>query len=81
MFDNLKKLQQLREVKKALENERAESSKQGVKVTINGKMEVEEIRLNPDLDLPQQEELLRDCVNEAVRKMQMIVAQKMMKMQ
>jgi len=80
MFDNLKKFQQLKEVKKALEKERIDLEKQGVKVSMNGKMEIEEIKLNPELDLTQQEVAVKDCINEAVKKLQMILAQKMMQM-
>ena len=44
-------------------------------------MEVEELRLNPALDQQTQEKILKECINDAVKKIQMIVAQQMMKMQ
>lgn len=81
MFDNLKKLQQLKEIKDSLEKERIEIEKEGIKVIVNGKMEIEEIKLNPGLSQEEQERILKDCINEAVGKIQMIVAQKMMQMQ
>ena len=81
MFDNLKKIQQLREIKDSLEKEKIEMEKEGTKVIINGKMEVEELKLNPNLSQEDQEKVIKDCLNEAVKKIQMIVAQKMMQLQ
>ena len=80
MFENLKKLKQLKELKDSLEKEKIEVEKEGIKVVFNGKMEIEEIKLNPQLDQNQQEKILKDCLNEAVGKIQMIVAQKMSQM-
>ncbi len=80
MFDNLKKLQQFKEIKDSLEKEKIEIEKEGIKIVVNGKMEIEEIKLNPELDQNQQERAIKDCINEAVKKIQTIVAQKMMQM-
>lgn len=80
MFDNLKKIQQLKKIKDSLEKEKIEIEKEGIKVIVNGKMEVEEIKLNPDLSQEEQERAIKDCINEAVKKIQMMVAQKMMQM-
>ncbi len=80
MFDNLKKIQQLKKIKDSLEKEKIEVEKEGIKVIVNGKMEVEEIKLNPDLNQEEQERAIKDCINEAVKKIQMMVAQKMMQM-
>jgi len=77
MFDQLKQLAQLKSLKEKLEKERAESEKDGVKVVVNGKMEIEEVRLNPNLDLQSQEKAVKDCVNDAIKKVQMSAAQKM----
>ena len=80
MFDNLKKIQQLKKIKDSLEKEKIEIEKEGIKVIVNFKMEVEEIKLNPDLSQEEQERAIKDCINEAVKKIQMMVAQKMMQM-
>ena len=80
MFDNLKKIQQLKKIKDSLEKEKIEIEKEGIKVIVNGKMEVEEIKLNPDLSQEEQERAIKNCINEAVKKIQMMVAQKMMQM-
>lgn len=77
MFDKLKQLKQLKDMQNALGKEKLDVEKDGVKVTINGKMEVESVSLNAELELQRQERLVKDCLNDAVRKMQMRVAQKM----
>ncbi len=80
MFDNLKKLQQLKAIKNSLEKEKIVTENQGTKVIMNGKMEIEEIQLNSELNKEEQEKVLKDCINEAMKKIQMIMAQKMMQM-
>ena len=77
MFDKIKQAKQLLELQAQLKKEKVESEKNGVKVVINGKLEVEEIILNPSLDVKKQEELVKDCFNDVVKKMQMKLAQKM----
>ena len=81
MFDQLKQLQQLREMKNALEKESKEVEQEGVKVLVNGKMEIEGIKLNPELSVERQEELVKACFNQAIKEIQKEVAQKMMSMQ
>jgi len=80
MFDKLKQLNDLKKIQGQLENEEAEFEKNGVKVIINGKMQIKEISLNEELNKEEQEETIKDCVNEAMKKMQMAAAQKMFKM-
>ncbi len=70
MFDQLKQLAQLKKIKDALEKEKKEIEKEGVKVVVNGKMEVEEIKLNYDLPLEKQERVLKECLNEAFKEIQ-----------
>jgi DNA-binding protein YbaB len=81
MFDQLKQLQQLKELKDALEQERKEVEQEGVKVLVNGKMEIEGVKLNPELSVDRQEELVKVCFNEAIREIQKTATQKMMSMQ
>jgi DNA-binding protein YbaB len=80
MFDQLKQLKQLKDLQDQLKKEKIEMEKNGVKVVINGKMEIEELTLNPDLDINQQQRILKDCINDAMHKVQMSMAQKMSKM-
>lgn len=81
MFEKIKQLKQLKDLKDSLEKEKFEIEKNGTKITMNGKMEIEEIKLNPVLAKDEQEAVLRDCLNEVMRKIQMMAAQKMMQMQ
>jgi len=80
MFDKLKQLQQLKELRDSVAQEKEEVERKGIKVIINGKMEIEEIHLNSDLSKEEQEEVLKECVNEAMKKIQMLLASKMSQM-
>jgi DNA-binding protein YbaB len=77
MFENLKQLGKLKELRDILEKERKEVEKEGTRVVVNGKMEVEEITLNPQLEAKKQEEVLRNCINEAVNQIRQEAAKKM----
>jgi len=76
MFDKLKQLKNLKDMQEIMGKEIIEISKQGVEITINGKFEVQSISLNPKLELKEQEIVLKQCFNEAVKKVQMNLAQK-----
>ena len=80
MFDKLKQLQKINELKNSLAQEKAEQEIQGVKVVVNGKMEIEDIQLNSELSEQDQARVLKDCINQAMQKVQMIAAQKMSEM-
>ena len=77
MLDQLKQLQQLKKLKDVLEKERREVERDGVRVVVNGKMEIEEIQLNPQMDIEKQEKLVKDCLNEAMQQIQKEAAAKM----
>lgn len=77
MFDNLKQLGKLKELQDALAREKKEVEKEGTRVIVNGKMEVEEITLNPRLETKKQEEVLKRCINEAVNQIRQEAAKKM----
>ena len=77
MFDNLKQIKKLKELKDALEKEKREVAKEGIRVVVNGKMEVEEISLNPELSQEKQEVILKECLNQAFRLIEKEAAQKM----
>lgn len=80
MFDKFKQMKQLIDLQNQLKQEKAESEKNGVRVVVNGKMEVEMITLNPNMPPSEQEKLVKECVNDAIHKMQMVMAMKMSKM-
>lgn len=76
MFEQLKRLGQLKNLQDQLGKERQEVEKEKTKVVMNGKMEIEEIRLNPELDKSSQEEVLKNSINELIKKTQMRLVQK-----
>lgn len=80
MFDKLKEFKKLKDLQAQLGQEKVEIEKDGVRVTINGKMEVEVIQLNAELSKEEQENIVKNCINEAIRKIQAIAAQKMFRM-
>ncbi len=80
MFDKLKKIKQLKKLQDSLAQEKTEVEREGIKVVVNGKMEVEQIQINSELEKEKQEEILRQCLNEAMKKVQMAAAQKMSQM-
>jgi DNA-binding protein YbaB len=77
MFDKIKQIKKMRDLQQALAMEKAEVEKEGVKAVVNGNMKVEEIKINPNLEKEKNEELAKECINEAMKKVQMIAAQKM----
>ena len=80
MFDKLKQLKQLKDLQDSLSREKEEYESCGVKVIVNGKMEIEEIKINSDLKKEDLEREIKDCVNEAVKRVQIKAAQKMSQM-
>ncbi|MCD6284019.1 YbaB/EbfC family nucleoid-associated protein [bacterium] len=77
MFDKLKQIKQLKELQNKLSKEEIIAEKDGVKIIINGKMEVKKVQLNPSLSFEKQEELIRDCFNNAVKELQMSITKEM----
>ncbi len=77
MFDQIKQLKQLKDLQNKLGQEEAEEEKNGVMVKVNGKMQILEVRLNPELSQAEQERLVAECANQAMKKLQSKVAQTM----
>lgn len=80
MFEKLKQLQQLKSLQDQLAKEVVTVEKNGVKLVMNGKMEIEQLSINPDLDKENQEKAIKECFTEALKKVQMAAAQKMFSM-
>ncbi|HZX49999.1 MAG TPA: YbaB/EbfC family nucleoid-associated protein [Candidatus Paceibacterota bacterium] len=76
MFDKLKQLKELKSLQDDLKKESYDIEKNGVRLVMNGGMELEEIRLNPQLSQEQQEQAIMQAYNELIRKVQMAMAQK-----
>lgn len=78
MFEKLRQLKQLKNLQDDLGKEKVGVEKEGIKVVVNGKMEVEEIRLNAALSKEKQEIVVKDCINDALGKIKFSAAQKML---
>jgi len=77
MFNLFKNLKELKEIQDLVSSESVVIEKEGIKVKINGKMEVEEISLNPNLDIIKQQKILKDCLNDGLKKIQMSIFAKL----
>jgi len=78
IFDQFKKIAELKKLQDNLKKEKEVVERDGVLVEINGNFEVENVRLNPDLSTEKQQEVLIRCLNEAREKIQKKMAQMMM---
>lgn len=84
MFNKLKQIKDLRSQAKRMQNVLSQESvtveKNGVKLTINGNLEVTSININNGLSRESIENSMKEVINEAVKKTQKIMAQKMQEM-
>lgn len=84
MFNKLKQFKDLRSQAKtmqsALAQEVVEEEKNGVKLSLNGNMEIISLKLNPELGIENQEKAVKDCFNDALKKTQKLMAKKMQEM-
>ena len=84
MFGKLKQLKDLRSQAKtmqsALANEKVELEKNGIKLSMNGNMEVTDIKIESDLSKEEIARTSKDLFNDAVKKTQRIMAKKMQEM-
>ena len=78
MFDNVKKLYELKKLQDSFKKEKITFEDRGVSVTMNGNFEVEEIILNSELSLQDQQTVLKKCLNKVREDIQKNLAQKMM---
>ena len=78
MFDDIKKIQELKRIQDSFKQERETTQHKGISVTMNGNMEVENITLDPTLEVREAEETLKRCINEATKNMQKRLAKMMM---
>ncbi|HPX64939.1 MAG TPA: YbaB/EbfC family nucleoid-associated protein, partial [bacterium] len=64
----------------ALATEKVTAEKNGVVIEMNGNMEVLSIKINKDLSKEEMANTCKDVVNDAVKKTQRLMAQKMQDM-
>ena len=78
MFDNLKKMHELKKMQDSFKKEKLTVEKRGVFVTMNGNFEAEEIKLNAELSIDNQQNALKEALNEARENIQKKLAQSLM---
>ncbi len=81
MFDKAKDMFRLqreaKRVKKELKNIHVEAEASGVHVVVSAEMEVMSIKIDPDTPREKIAELLKDALNRAFKKAQIVSAEKM----
>ncbi len=84
MFSKLKQYKDLRSQAKtmqdALSGESVTVEKKGVKIIMDGNMKVKSVKIEENTDKKTIEEASMECFNEAIKKTQKIMAQKMQEM-
>lgn len=84
MFNKLKQFQDLRSQAKTMQNALAQESiteeKNGVKITLNGNMEITSLTLNESLSKTAHEEAVKNCFNDAIKRAQKLMAKKLQDM-
>jgi DNA-binding protein YbaB len=84
MFSKLKQFKDLRSQAKtmqgALAQETITEERNGVKVVLNGNMELITLTLNENLSKNSQEETLKHCFNDALKRAQRLMAKKLQDM-
>jgi len=84
MFSKLKQFQDLRHQAKTMQNALAQETiteeKNGVKITLNGNMEVINLTLSESLSKSSQEEAVKNCFNDAIKRAQKLMAKKLQDM-
>lgn len=84
MFSKLKQFQDLRSQAKTMQNALAQETvteeKNGVKIVLNGNMEVMSVTLNESLSASAQAETVKNCFNDALKRAQRLMAKKLQDM-
>lgn len=83
MFDlkNIFQMQsQAKDIQKKLTGEEITVENHGISVKINGNQEVLNVTLNPELSQEDQEKFLKEALNDAIKKVQQLMAKMMMGM-
>lgn len=84
MFNKLKQFKDLRSQAKTMQSALAQESvteeKNGVKLTLNGNLEIIELTLNPELNIDNQANAVKACFNDAIKRAQRLMAKKLQEM-
>ncbi len=84
MFNKLKQFKDLRQQAKTMQDvlsqETVTEEKGGVKVVMNGNMEITELSVTGDLSVSEAAKNTKSVVNDAIKKVQRLMAKKMQEM-
>ncbi len=84
MFEKLKQLKDLRSQAKTMQSmlaqEKITVDEHGIKITMNGNMEIIELIIAPDVAPERIAGYVKDSTNEIIKKTQKVMAQKMQEM-
>lgn len=84
MFNKLKQYKDLRSQAKSMQDELAKETvtveKNGIKIEMDGNMKVSSVIISKELSHEQIQGSMADCINEAIKKAQKMMAQKMQEM-
>lgn len=64
-------MKQAIDIQNSLKQEKITVEKEGVKVVMNGAFEIEDIKLNPEISIDKNESIVKSCLTDANRKLQM----------
>jgi DNA-binding protein YbaB len=81
MFEKLKQFKDLRDKAKELQNalgsETINADKNGIKITMDGNMNVSAVVLEKEMSKEEVEKKMPEAINEAIKKTQKVMAEKM----
>ena len=84
MFNKLKQFKDLRNQAKTLQNALAQESvdyeKNGIKITMNGNMEITKLTIETDAPKEKLENILTEVINETIKRAQKVMAKKVQEM-
>ncbi len=84
MFNKMKQFKEMRSQAKTMQEKLAQETvtveKSGIKVVMDGNMKVTSVAINPEMDHKAIEKTMTDNINEAIKKTQKLMAQKMQEM-
>ena len=84
MFNKLRHLKDLRSQAKQMQNALAKESvtveKRGIKIVMDGNLEITSINIEDEASKEDLEKNLKEAINEAIKKTQRLMAQKMQEM-
>jgi len=84
MFNKLKQFKDLRNQAKTLQNALAQESveyeKNGIKIIMNGNMEITKLDISADMAKDRLENILTEVINETIKRAQKVMAKKVQDM-